>query len=269
MVEKFIMAGDSALHICDSEVGEKVVVLLHGYLENMLVWEEFVPLLYKDVRIVTLDIPGHGISEVKGEVHTMDFLADTLAAALDKLGIASATIVGHSMGGYMALAFAERYAERTDAVVLLHSTPYADSEEKRKNRQREISIIKSGKKELLVNTAPEAGFAPENRKRFRTEIEDLQQTILLTEDAGIVALLNGMIERKAQSEMLHKLGKPVLFILGRKDGYITAEIAEKMGAEHPEAEVVWLENSGHMGFIEEAKLCASALLDFVGRVQRV
>lgn len=266
MVEKFIMAGDSALHICDSEEGDKVVVLLHGYLENMLVWENFVPLLYKSVRVVTLDIPGHGISEVKGEIHSMDYLADTLAAVLDKLGIERATIVGHSMGGYVALAFAERHPNRTEAVVLLHSTPYADSDEKRKNRQREISLIKSGKKELLAHTAPEAGFAADNRNRFRTEIEDLQQTIYLTEDAGIIALLNGMIERKAQSEMLHALGRPILFILGRKDGYITAEVAEKMVADHPEAEVVWLENSGHMGFIEEAKACAAALLDFVGRV---
>ena len=265
MVEKFIMAGDAALHVCDSEVGEKCVVLLHGYLENMLVWEDFVPLLYKDVRVVTLDIPGHGISVVTGEVHTMDYLADTVAAALDKIGVERATIVGHSMGGYVALAFAERYAERLDGLVLLHSTPYADSDEKKKNRQREISLVKSGKKELLAHTAPEAGFAVENRNRFRTEIEDLQQTIYLTEDAGIVALLNGMIERKAQSEMLHALGKPILFILGRKDGYIVAEIAEKMVAEHPEAEVVWLENSGHMGFIEEAKACASALLDFVAK----
>ena len=103
MVEKFIMAGDTPLHICDSEEGEKVVVLLHGYLENMLVWDDFVPLLYKDVRVVTLDIPGHGISVVKGEIHTMEYLADVVAAALDKLGIAKATIVGHSMGGYVAL----------------------------------------------------------------------------------------------------------------------------------------------------------------------
>ena len=265
MVEKFIMAGDAALHVCDSEVGEKCVVLLHGYLENMLVWEDFVPLLYKDVRVVTLDIPGHGISVVNGEIHTMEYLADTVAAALDKIGVERATIVGHSMGGYVALAFAERYAERVDGLVLLHSTPYADSDEKKKNRQREVSLVKSGKKELLAHTAPEAGFAVENRNRFRTEIEDLQQTIYLTEDAGIVALLNGMIERKAQSEMLHALGKPILFVLGRKDGYIVPEIAAKMVAEHPEAEVVWLENSGHMGFIEEAKTCASALLDFVAK----
>ncbi|MDE6375334.1 MAG: alpha/beta fold hydrolase, partial [Alistipes sp.] len=73
MTEKFIMAGTTALHICDSEEGEHCVVLLHGYLESLLVWEEFVPQLYKQVRVVTLDLPGHGISEVKGEIHTMEF----------------------------------------------------------------------------------------------------------------------------------------------------------------------------------------------------
>ena len=71
------MAGSTALHVCDSQVGDKCVVLLHGYLESALVWEDFVPYLYKEVRVVTLDLPGHGISVVTGEVHTMDFLADT------------------------------------------------------------------------------------------------------------------------------------------------------------------------------------------------
>lgn len=262
MVEKFIMAGDTALHICDSEVGEKTMVLLHGYLENMLVWEEFIPLLYKDLRIVTLDIPGHGISEIKGECHSMDFLADTVAAALTSLGIAKATIVGHSMGGYIALAFAERHPDLTAGVVLLHSTPNADSDEKRKNREREIALVKSGKKELLAHVAPAAGFAPDNRKRCQDTIDELEQCVFLTEDAGIVALLNGMIGRKDQNEMLRNLGKPVLFILGRKDGYITADVAEKMVADHPEAKVVWLEKSGHMSFVEEPKACAAALLEF-------
>ena len=91
MTEKFIMAGTTALHICDSQAGEKCVVLLHGYLESSLVWEDFVPYLYKEVRVVTLDLPGHGISVVTGEVHTMDFLADTVADALTALGIGRCT----------------------------------------------------------------------------------------------------------------------------------------------------------------------------------
>ena len=190
MTEKFIMAGSTALHVCDSQAGDKCVVLLHGYLESLLVWEDFVPYLYKEVRVVTLDLPGHGISVVTGAVHTMDFLADTVADALKAL-------------------------------------------------------------------------AEENRARMRDEIEDLTEQVFVTEDEGIVALLGGMIARRDQNEMLRTSKVPQLFILGRKDGYIPPEAAEKMVAEHPQAQVVWLENSGHMGFLEEPEAAAQAILDFV------
>lgn len=265
MVEKFIMAGDTALHVCDSQKGERTVVLLHGYLENMLVWEEFVPLLYKSVRVVTLDIPGHGISEVKGETHSMDYLADTLAAALESLGIGHAFVVGHSMGGYVALAFCERHPQMTDGIVLLSSTPNADSDEKRKNREREIALVRSGKKELLAHIAPAAGFAADNRRRMQPHIDDLAEIVHMTEDGGIIALLNGMIGRKDQNAMLRECGKPQLFILGCKDEYITNEVADKMIAGHPQAEVVRLAESGHMGFMEEPEKCAAAILDFIER----
>ena len=99
MVEKFITAGDTPVHVCDSEKGDRCAVLLHGYLESMLVWDDFVPYLYKQVRVITLDLPGHGISVVKGPVHTMEYLADVVKDTLDALGIARCTLVGHSMGG--------------------------------------------------------------------------------------------------------------------------------------------------------------------------
>ena len=193
------MAGTTALHICDSQAGEKCVVLLHGYLESSLVWEDFVPYLYKEVRVVTLDLPGHGISVVTGEVHTMDFLADTVADALTALGIGRCTLVGHSMGGYVALAFCERHPEMLDGLVLLSSTPNPDTPEKAENRRREIALVKAGKKEMLARVAPAAGFAEENRARMQDHIEDLTEQVFLTEDEGIVALLGGMIARKDQN----------------------------------------------------------------------
>lgn len=263
MIEKFIMAGPTALHVCDSEKGDRCVVLLHGYLESLLVWEEFIPLLYKKVRVVTLDLPGHGISVVQGDTHTMEFLADTVAAGVRALGITRCTVVGHSMGGYVALALCERHPELLDGLVLLSSTPYADSPEKAENRRREIALVQAGRKELLSRVAPAAGFAEENRARMADEIEDLTEQVFVTEDEGIVALLNGMITRKDRSEVLRTTKVPVLFIFGRKDNYIPVETAEKMVAEHPEARVVWLENSGHMGFLEEPEATAAALLDFV------
>ena len=104
MIEKFIMAGPTALHVCDSQKGDKCVVLLHGYLESMLVWEDFVPFLYKELRVVTLDLPGHGISVVTGEEHSMEFLADTVADALRALGIP---------GGALAVRFSHEQGTQT------------------------------------------------------------------------------------------------------------------------------------------------------------
>ena len=263
MIEKFIMAGSTALHVCDSQAGEKCVVLLHGYLESMLVWEDFIPYLYKEVRVITLDLPGHGISVVTGEIHTMDFLADTIADALKALGIEKCTLVGHSMGGYVALAFCERHPEMLDGLVLFSSTPNPDTPEKAENRRREIALVKACKKDMLARVAPAAGFAEQNRTRMRDYIEDLTEQVFITEDEGIVALLNGMIARRDQNEMLRRSPVPQLFILGKKDNYIPPEAAEKIIAEHPQAKVVWLENSGHMGFLEEPEAAARAILGFV------
>lgn len=264
MTEKFIMAGQTALHVCDSGAGERCVVLLHGYLESMQVWDSFVPLLYKRVRVVTLDLPGHGISEVRGACHTMEYLADVVWEAMRALGIARYTVVGHSMGGYVALALAERHPEALDGLVLLSSTPNADTEEKRENRRREIELVRSGRKETLARVAPGAGFAPENRTRLAEAIEELTEQVFLTEDAGIVALLNGMIARPDRNAMLRACPVPQLFILGREDAYIPVGAAEAMAAQHPQARVVWLARSGHMGFLEEPEAAARALLDFMG-----
>ena len=257
------MAGSTALHVCDSEQGERCIVLLHGYLESLLVWDDFVPLLYKQLRVVTLDLPGHGISVVTGECHTMEFLADTVAEGLKALGIQRCTLVGHSMGGYVALAFCERHPDMLDGLVLLSSTPNPDTEEKAENRRREIALVRAGKKEMLARVAPAAGFAEENRTRMADAIEDLTEQVFVTEEEGIVALLNGMIARKDQNEMLRQTKVPVLFILGRKDNYIPVEVAEKMVVDHPEARVVWLEHSGHMGFLEEPEATARALINFI------
>ena len=263
MKERFLMAGSTALHIADSGAGEKCVVLLHGYLESMYVWDDFVGLLTPDVRVITVDIPGHGISEVKGEVHTMEMLADVLYEMLKSLGIEKATMVGHSMGGYVALAFCARYPELLDGLVLLSSTPNPDTDAKRENRRREIALVRAGKKDALARVAPEAGFAEQNRRRLKSYIDDLTECVHITEDDGIVALLGGMMERADQNEMLRQSGVRQLFILGKCDGYIPVEVAEQIVAAHPQAKVAWLENSGHMGFIEEPQSCAKALLDFV------
>lgn len=263
MTEKFIMAGSTPMHIADSQRGDKCVVLLHGYLESMLVWDEFAALLKESVRVVTIDLPGHGVSMVTSQVHTMEYLAECVAIAMEALGIERYSVVGHSMGGYVALAMVEKYASRLESIVLLSSTTSADSQEKCDRRRREIELIKAGKKNMLARLVPHAGFAPENVKRLKDYIEDIGELILMTEDEGVIAILGGMIERKSRGELLRQSGVPHMFIFGRHDYYIPVETAEEMIAADPTARVVWLEHSGHMGFYEEPELCAQAILEMV------
>lgn len=262
-MEKFIISNGCALRIADSRKGEKTILLLHGYLESLDVWEDFAKLLSKEYRVVAMDLPGHGISQVMGEKHTMSFLADTVTGVLDELEIEKATIVGHSMGGYVALQTLRLHPERVERLVLLSSTPNPDSPEKLLDREREIDLVVRGHKDLLATTAAKNGFAAENLKRMQDEIIFLEEQVLVTEPEGVTALLRGMMEREDSNELLQKSSVPQLFILGKKDNYIPLDRAEAMVAAHPQAKVVWLENSGHLGYFEEPEACANAIKEFI------
>lgn len=266
--EIFIMAGDCATRVRYTTKGDCAIVLLHGYLESLDIWDEFAKLLAPHARVVAFDLPGHGISEVKGEIHTMAFLADVIYAGMRRLGIDKALIVGHSMGGYVALELLRRHPEVMTGIVLFHSSPNPDTEEKKNNRLREIELILGGKKELIARSFPQVGFAAQNRERFADEIEDLTEMITLTEDEGITAILRGLREREDNNETLRMSKLPQLAIFGRHDEYIPVEAAEKIVATQPQMRVVWLENSGHMGFIEEPEKSAAAIVDFLGSVCR-
>ena len=262
-MDKFIISNGCALRITDTRKGDKTILLLHGYLESLDVWEDFTRLLSNYYRVVAMDIPGHGISQVMGPEHSMEFLADTVAGVLDELEIEKATLVGHSMGGYVSLETLRRHPQRVEGIVLLSSTPNPDPEEKATQRQRELNLIEGGHKDLLAQTAPKAGFAPQNIKRMADEIAFLEEQVYVAEAEGVAALLRGMIGRKDSNELLRQSSVPQLFILGKHDGYIPMEVAQAMVEAHPQAQVAWLEESGHLGFFEEPEACAAAIRNFM------
>jgi len=266
-MEKFMVAAGCAVRVKETGEGAPVMVLLHGYLESVEVWDDFIPLLAPPCRVVAIDLPGHGISEVKGEVHTMEFLADVVHGVLSAMGIGRCCLVGHSMGGYAALECLRKYPDMLSGIVLLHSTPNADSEAKREQRQREVELVLAGKKELLSRTNPAKGFHRENRLRLKKYIDELADQVMLTEDDGIVALLRGMSGRRDLNETMHASTLPQLIILGRGDEYITPDIAEAMLVRQPQAEVVWLDGAGHTGFLEQPAETARAILDFAATLQ--
>jgi len=256
------MADGCALRIGEDGKGERAVVLLHGYLESLEVWEEFTPLLTPHFRVIAPDLPGHGISEVKGTTHTMEYMADVVAAAAAQLDVVKFLVVGHSMGGYVAAELVRKYPERLTGVVMLHSTPNADGEAKKEARLREIELVEAGKKELIARTNAEKRFAADNLVRCAVQIEELTEQVILTEDEGVAAALRGMTARRDNNEAMRSSAVPQLFIFGRKDEHIPVEVAQKVIEAQPQARVAWLDNSGHMGFIEEPEKCAEAIIDF-------
>lgn len=246
------MAASIATRYADFGKGEHTICLIHGYLESMEVWEHFAGQLGKSYRVITLDLPGHGLADWGNrEIISVDFMAEVVNAVLEKANVDTCTVVGHSMGGYVAVALAELYPERVSGLVLFHSSANADTPEKREFRLREIAAIEAGKKELLSTINPGRGFATENRAKFQETIDELAEQIMMTEDAAIVATLRGLMERPDRSTFFASSPKPRLMIFGRDDSYIPVSTAEALTAANPTAQVAWLDHSGHMGFVEQ------------------
>lgn len=266
-MEKFVMAGGTPVRYADAGKGTQAVLLLHGYLESIEVWDDFAGELGKNYRVIRVDLPGHGFSDWGGrEVVGIDYMADTAAAVLELAGVERCTVVGHSMGGYVALSLAANHPEKVEGLVLFHSSPNADTPEKAANRQREIGLVEAGKKEMLAKVNPGRGFAEANLRRCAEAIEDLAEQVMLTEDEAIVAVLKGMSQRKDRNEDMRRLGIPELMIFGLGDNYIPVAAAESMALAQPQARVAWLENSGHMGFVEQPRESLAILEDFLAEV---
>jgi pimeloyl-ACP methyl ester carboxylesterase len=251
------------VYISDTKKGEKTVVLLHGYLETSEVWTDFVDLLKPHCRVVAIDLPGNGLSGTNDDENSMEFMADVLAEVLSHSKVDRATIVGHSMGGYAALAFAEKYGDMTEKLCLFHSTPNPDSDEKKQNRDREIAMISEDKLELILRVNIANMFADENLNRMDEVIVMISENATIADTNGIVACLKGMKNRKDMNPFLANFDKPLLFVFGKKDKYISGAVADGLIEKFPNAKTVILENSGHAGFLEEPEISAKSLIEFI------
>ncbi len=225
------------------------IVLLHGFLESLCIWDEFVNELSKDFKVLTIDLPGHGKTENFSEVHTMEFMAETVKAVLEHLKIEKCVLIGHSMGGYVSLAFAEKYPELLNGFCLFHSQAAADSHEARQNRDRTIKIVKSDHKEFIQYFIPDL-FATANREIYKDKIEVLKKQANETTKEGIIAALEGMKVRSDKNELLKTFDKPIMYILGKEDSRIPIDPALKQCALPNRCTVHILGGVGHMGYIE-------------------
>jgi pimeloyl-ACP methyl ester carboxylesterase len=258
---KNILYKNTTISYTDTGEGN-TIVFLHGFLENKTMWKDYVTFFAAKYRVVTIDLLGHGESDSLGYVHEMEENANVVHEVLKTLSIRKAIITGHSMGGYVALAFAELFPKNIKKLVLLNSTSKEDSSEKKTNRTRAIKAVKQNYI-AFVSLAIANLFSENNRTRLASEIEKVKEEALKTPLQGIVASLEGMKIRKDREALLRQDIFPTLLILGKKDPVLNYE--ESLAQiEDTTAELVSFED-GHMSHIENKEELKVVLADFFSK----
>lgn len=236
-----------------------VIVLLHGFLENSLMWKDIEAEFAKTHRIVCIDLLGQGQTGCLGYVHTMEQMAEAIYAVLKSLRLRRVVLIGHSMGGYVSLAFAEKYGEMVKGICLMNSTAQADSEERKKLRVRANKMAQTNY-ENMVRMAVGNLFKPESLELFSDEVKWVKQEALKTPLQGYIAANEGMRIRPNRVSTLHNI-KPLLYIIGKSDPVInTDSVIEE--AKSINAEYVVLEG-GHMSHVENKEELIKELKSFV------
>jgi len=237
------------------------IVLLHGFMENARIWRFFLPKLTSKFKVIRVNLPGHGKSSVFSESHSMDFMAEAVNAVLEAEKIEKAMLVGHSMGGYVALAIAELYPRKVGGMVLFSSISFADDAERKKDRDRAAKTAESHKMKYITAVIPNLFFE-------RTGIKASKRIVKLVKIAakqpkeGIVAAIFGMRNRPDRTHVLKTAQFPLLILAGHDDLLVPLEKIEEMAAHAPGAKTIILENCGHVGFLEQRRASLKAIHTF-------
>ncbi len=253
------------IHYLASGQGE-AIILLHGFLENASMWESIHKELSKTHRVFALDLPGHGETEAIGYIHTMEDYAALILAFADNKQLTTFSLIGHSMGGYVALAIAEIlqneeqiYGPKLDKLILLNSSPVPDSKEKQKQRNRAIKMIQKYP-DAFISMAVKHLFLPEDQKRLSSEINTAVEEAKKCSQQGIINTLKGMRDRKDRTEVLKNLSNIGLLILGEEDSVINFEKTKNI-AEQANIQLEILPG-GHMSYIEHPELLSGIIQEF-------
>lgn len=226
------------------------LVLLHGFLESKEIWEEFAEELSKKRQVICIDLPGHGKSGVIDNLHTMVEMASAVKAVLEELQVKKAFVAGHSMGGYVSLEFQNLFPTIPTGLALINSTPKADSEEKKTNRDKASKLVQKNK-EAFVKMAIANLTTPENNQKFEMQIKELQNKALSFPKEGIIAALQGMKIRTDHSQLFSDLKSPKYIVAGEQDPVLDHQEMKDI-AKFSNSGFLSFPN-GHLSFMEDRK----------------
>lgn len=241
-----------------SDNGNEPLVLLHGFMENLSIWNDLEPQLSKKFTLVKIDLPGHGQSDTLGEIHTMERMAEEVKKVVDDLGFQkNIHILGHSMGGYVALAFAEKYPQYLKTLTLFFSTYFPDDEEKKEQRKRSLPVIQEAFPHYVNAGIPNL-FNPDELDILEGKINLAKEIALATDNAGAMACVKGMIERPDRRAVLDHPEIKFLILAGKHDNAVKTETVISHLPKSTQIKSYILD-CGHNGHWEKPEICAAIL----------
>jgi pimeloyl-ACP methyl ester carboxylesterase len=251
------------LHFFEKGQGP-ALLFLHGFCESGEMWRYFADSLSNQYRVLCLDLPGFGNSTMTHPISSLEEVALQLEEWMDALQIQNPIVMGHSLGGYVALALLERMGSRIQAIGLLHSTAYADDLEKKEMRNRTLTFLKKhGASKFVTSFVPQL-FSEHRRMELDDElaraIEDGKRSSL----EGLIAYTIAMRDRVDRLAVLQQFAGPKLLLAGTVDGSVKIESsrAQQSAFTH----YIELEGVGHLGMVEEKEKTLEVVQNFVREV---
>ncbi|WP_379131371.1 alpha/beta fold hydrolase [Paenibacillus sp. sgz500958] len=248
--------------ICFKEEGEgEALVLLHGFCGSSEYWEKLVPHLSGRFRVITPDLRGHGSSDAPLRAYTIEQMADDVLALLDGLELPKVTLLGHSLGGYIALSFAQRHASRLNSFGLIHSTGYPDSEEAKEKRLASVSTIQNQGITAFVDALVPGLFAPSSREHTPQLVDRVKEIGYKTPPQGAVGSALAMRERPDRRDVISASELPVLLVAGAEDGLVPSE--KTFTSDKRNVTQAIISGAGHMSMFEAPERLAEVIKDFM------
>ncbi|GAE46148.1 beta-ketoadipate enol-lactone hydrolase [Mesobacillus boroniphilus JCM 21738] len=240
------------------------IALIHGFAGSKHYWDKIIPELANEHRVIALDLPGHGESEMGKDRYSIEDIASTIKELLDQLGLDKVTMFGHSLGGYITLAFAELYPQYLKAFSLVHSTANPDSEEAKEARENNAKKIQEEGTGAFIEGLSSKLFSPDNTEVNAKEMEETVKIGMMTKVDGLVSALMAMKDRPERNKVLEETELPVLLIAGEQDQIIPPEKTFTVSRQNIEKKVI--HNSGHMSMYEQPDELVKVIKDFLAKV---
>lgn len=248
------------------EIGEgKPVLLIHGFGEDSQVWNNQIDFLQKNCRMIIPDLPGSGKSK-EGQpflASSIDVMADAIFALMDVVTTERFLVLGHSMGGYIALAMAEKHPDRLTGFGLVHSTAFADNDDKKATRRKGIGFIQKNGAAAFLETATPGLFTESYKTEHPDKVEEMLELGKKSSAEALVAYYEAMIARPDRTSVLKSSFVPVLFIIGKQDKAVLPDDVLQQVHLPNVSYVHILENAAHMGMWEEKDAVNEYLLQFI------